>query len=357
MEIQSTRRTYLLIVIIALILHILLILLLLTHTIDYRDLYNLKAQPKPELIKQKELSQQQKSQPELENSLEDKLEKQKPLDLATMLARTGAPVVFKELEEDTPELENNLEKTLIKPETILEEKTQEHKLELPEEPPLEKLQEPEQKPEQEPELLEKHEPEQKQVITPLQLRPLPQSSLLLEKNKIAPKNITPKNISKKTGQPHTEKITIADITRGVMSTIVLPKHDSMTSIFVEGKDGVPPTAEQIKYTRYIEKIFACIQSSLIINSDKVQTQKAALSDMTVHMTFYHNKKIDQPRLIQSCGVPALDDFILFALWDARNSYPDLPDYIGKDRFEFPLKINRTILIPPLHARAWMLTLR
>ena len=71
------------------------------------------------------------------------------------------------------------------------------------------------------------------------------------------------------------------------------------------------TEEQIKYERYIARLFACMQKSISIHKQKIQLHNFQELEVDFQLSLNRNGTIQDLKLIRSCGVHQLDEFILF----------------------------------------------
>ena len=131
-------------------------------------------------------------------------------------------------------------------------------------------------------------------------------------------------------------LTLKDIAKGFLHT---PRDEGQYTVGMEGKKGAHPSAEQLRYERYIQKLAHCINNSDKINSKKlygVQPDKPALY---VSMTLDRNGMLKNVILNSSCGCRAIDDYYVFIIREAASSFPPVPSYIADDPFTITWKVG------------------
>ena len=105
-----------------------------------------------------------------------------------------------------------------------------------------------------------------------------------------------------------------------------------------GKEG-QPTAEQLKYERYVAKLFACIQKSIRIHKHNMQIQVYQEAEVDFQLTLNRNGTLADLRLIRSSGMRQLDEFILFVVRDAATSFPPVPSSLKHTSYPLGFILN------------------
>lgn len=337
---SRSNRTATIVIALVLLLHLLLLAFLLIWQHHDKN-YELKlAQLHEQLIKQ---MQAQKQQQQLENPDQEQTE------WFSGAARPSAPVIF----HDEPTTVEKTETTQI-PETIAKEMHQ-SVLQEKVEPQAEQSQE-------ETEESNTTELKKDQEIKPemqttlehsadhIQEKGQPHSLTTTEEQKKEEatkqikQHIKKKNEKEKTelntnaSQPAVKNLALSDIAQGLMQ-----KMQENSQHYVEtrgGREG-QPTAEQLKYERYIAKLFACIQKSIRIHKHNLQIQVYQEAEVDFQLTLNRNGSLANLRLIRSSGVRQLDDFILFVVQDAASSFPPVPSYLKQTSYPLGFILNPT----------------
>lgn len=150
----------------------------------------------------------------------------------------------------------------------------------------------------------------------------------------AQKSLSEKKLSSKKHEQNAKKIaaqkTIAGITRGYLENL---KNEGDNLIKTLGGDpNKKPTAEQLKYERYLAKIQWCLQNAHSINMEKCQSQQPVEATMKLYFTLNRMGKMNDFRIIQSSGNAFADQYITSLFEFASSSFPPLPDYIKENPY-------------------------
>lgn len=145
---------------------------------------------------------------------------------------------------------------------------------------------------------------------------------------------TQKKPEKKVSDQQPKKITMADITQGFMNHINQRGEHHVTVI---GANQGRVTQEQLKYERYIQKIFACIQTSERIYHHKMNFHEKNDVHADINLALDRSGKMVGLNLVRSTGYRDLDDYILFVYQDASSSFPPVPHYIKEDPFTISIR--------------------
>ncbi|MDP3889359.1 MAG: TonB C-terminal domain-containing protein [bacterium] len=158
---------------------------------------------------------------------------------------------------------------------------------------------------------------------------------LLETTKIA----APKQLEKKTitaahnkNPAHKNKnITLAQLTQGFKNYLKKEESESANhynSCRVVGETGGVPTARQLTFERYSERIYRCLKNTYTIYKDRRFIQLASTTaDMKVNMALQQDGTIKNIQLINPSGITELDDFILLIFQEASSEFPPVPNSI------------------------------
>jgi TonB family protein len=124
---------------------------------------------------------------------------------------------------------------------------------------------------------------------------------------------------------------LASMTRGYLEQL---KHEGENLIKTIGGDpNKMPSAEQLKYERYLAKIQWCLQNAHNINRDKCQMHEPIEAIMRVYFTLDRNGKMADLKIIQSSGDPFVDRYIHSLFEQASSSFPPMPAYIKEDPYQ------------------------
>lgn len=145
--------------------------------------------------------------------------------------------------------------------------------------------------------------------------------------------------------------TLAQLTQGFMNRVKDEGGQHLVSM--HGPKKGLPSAQQMKYERYLQKLNSCITNSFAIHSKEFHSSKPIEDDISVIMAINRNGTLHHLSLKQSSGNKALDAFILSVIYDARSSFPPLPDYLPDD----PLAIIFSMATKTKERSAISITLR
>jgi TonB family protein len=124
---------------------------------------------------------------------------------------------------------------------------------------------------------------------------------------------------------------LATITRGYLEQLKQEGENLIKTI--GGDPNKMPTAEQLKYERYLAKIQWCLQNTHAINRDKCQTHEPIEATMRVYFTLNRAGKMADLKIIQSSGNAFVDRYIRELFEQASSSFPPLPAYIKEDPYQ------------------------
>ena len=130
-------------------------------------------------------------------------------------------------------------------------------------------------------------------------------------------------------------LSLAQLTQGFMNHI---KDEGKYSVSMLGRKSGTPSAEQLKYERYLEKLGWCLQNSYNINNDRCPP---ITQDTTVHVFLALNRdgSVKDLGLAKSSGNIHLDQFTLFVFRDAGTSFPPVPQHLPNDPFAITYVIS------------------
>lgn len=131
---------------------------------------------------------------------------------------------------------------------------------------------------------------------------------------------------------------LANITKGYLQQL----HDEGENLIktLGGDPNKKPTAEQLKYERYLAKIQWCLQNAHSINQDKCQLQEPINSAMRIYFVLNRDGKMTGFKIVQSSGKAYVDQYISSLFTYASSSFPPLPAYVKEDH----LPLTYTILV-------------
>ncbi len=130
--------------------------------------------------------------------------------------------------------------------------------------------------------------------------------------------------------------TLAQLAQGFMHRINDATGNHLVSM--HGPKKGLPSAQQMKYERYIQKLDACITNSFAIHSRECTISSPIEDDTLVLMVINRNGTLRHIALRQSSGNKKLDAFVLSVVYDASLSFPPIPDYLSDD----PLTITFSV---------------
>jgi TonB C terminal len=121
---------------------------------------------------------------------------------------------------------------------------------------------------------------------------------------------------------------LAGITRGYLQQL----HEEGENLIktLGGDPNKKPTAEQLKYERYLAKIQWCLQNAHSINQDKCQLQEPINSAMRIYFVVNREGQMTGFKIMQSSGKAYVDQYISSLFTYASSSFPPLPAYVKED---------------------------
>lgn len=136
--------------------------------------------------------------------------------------------------------------------------------------------------------------------------------------------------TKTTSKKSQARKALAGITRGYLQQL----HDEGENLIktLGGDPNKKPTAEQLKYERYLAKIQWCLQNAHSINQEKCQPQEALEAVMKIYFVLNREGKMTGFKIIQSSGKAYVDQYISSLFQFASSSFPPLPSYVKEDHF-------------------------
>lgn len=146
-----------------------------------------------------------------------------------------------------------------------------------------------------------------------------------------------------------EKLTLATLARGLLNKIQ-EKGDHLVTMVGDKKGN--PTAEQLKYERYFQKIDASLKNAMRIHRYKFEDIARSMNSLNatcvVYVNLQRNGRAKAITVATSTTIRTLDDFLLFLVSEASAGFPPVPKYINEDplvfSIHFPIEIvkdNRT----------------
>lgn len=155
------------------------------------------------------------------------------------------------------------------------------------------------------------------------------SDISILKNEL--KTAQPSSKKKVSAKKRQAQQALASMTRGYLEQL---KHEGENLIKTIGGDpNKMPSAEQLKYERYLAKIQWCLQNAHTINRDKCQMHEPIEAAMRVYFTLDRNGKMADLKIIQSSGSSFVDRYIRSLFESASSSFPPLPGYIKEDPYQ------------------------
>lgn len=192
---------------------------------------------------------------------------------------------------------------------------------------------------------------QKQETTMLRPTTAKKRSRMPQQSSQPQQQILPRDIQHSYAPSQKQLPTLAQLTQGFMNRVKDEGGQHLVSM--RGPKKGLPSAQQMKYERYIQKLAACITNSFAIHSKEFNSSKPIEDDTSVLIVINRNGTLHHLSLKQSSGNKALDAFILSVVYDARSSFPPLPDYLPDD----PLAIVFSIATKTKETSAISITLR
>ena len=163
------------------------------------------------------------------------------------------------------------------------------------------------------------------------------------KDSSAQKSTKQKNpIDSKKSDAQIKKIQAQQALAGIMSGYLEQLQNEGENLIktIGGDPNKKPTAEQIKYERYLAKIQWCLQNAHNINQDKCLNHEPVQAKLTLFFTLDRLGKMSNLRIMQSSGNNFVDTYILSLFNSASSSFPPLPSYIKED----PYSLFYTVLV-------------
>lgn len=142
---------------------------------------------------------------------------------------------------------------------------------------------------------------------------------------------------------NTEKLTLATLARGFLNQIQ-EKGDHLVNMVGDKKGN--PSAEQLKYERYFQKIDSSLKNAMRIHRYKFEDIAHALNPVKatciVYVHLQRNGRAKTIDISTSTNIRVMDDFLLFLVREAASGFPPVPKYIGEDplifSIHFPVEI-------------------
>lgn len=131
---------------------------------------------------------------------------------------------------------------------------------------------------------------------------------------------------------------LAGITRGYLQQLQDEGENLIKTL--GGDPNKKPTAEQLKYERYLAKIQWCLQNAHSINQHKCITQEPIEAGMRVFFVLNRDGAMSDFKIVQSSGKAYVDQYISALFQTASSSFPPLPAYVKEDHFP----LTYTILV-------------
>lgn len=329
---SRSRRTATIVLLIALLLHLLFLayLLILQH---HDQSYELKLQALRELALAKAMANKQKNPQQKEETFEWFSGDARP---------SPAPVIFHEepAAPDAQDLAQPLEAaqaTDAQPQEKQEEVQQTTAQEV--EKPQEKIEEMKSESQTTISINEPAENQVKKAEVQKEVAENQETKKSADAKAMADKqteNAQKQQVQKKQPSQQQKKLSLADIAQGLIS-----KLDENSQHYVSSKGGNKgqPTDEQIKYERYIGKLFACMQKSIRIHKGNLNLDSFLEAEVYFQLTLNRNGSLADVHIIQTSGNRTLDEFILFVVRDAASSFPPVPSYLKQSSYPLGFVIN------------------
>lgn len=157
-----------------------------------------------------------------------------------------------------------------------------------------------------------------------------------ETHKVETPETKPKKKRKKIANAQ-QKVSLAAIAQGYMQKINQNSEHFVNTL--SNKQGTP-TDEQIKYERYIAKLFACMQKSIKVHKNNINIPNTVQAYVAFNLTLTRSGTIEDLYILQSSGMREVDDFILFIVRDAACSFPPVPSYLKQTAYPLAFIINQ-----------------
>lgn len=131
---------------------------------------------------------------------------------------------------------------------------------------------------------------------------------------------------------------LAGITQGYLQQL----HNEGENLIktIGGDPNKKPTAEQLKYERYLAKIQWCLQNAHSINQEKCQLKESIDTTMRIYFVLNREGKMTGFKIMQSSGKAYVDQYISSLFQFASSSFPPLPAYVKEDH----LPLTYTVLV-------------
>lgn len=163
-----------------------------------------------------------------------------------------------------------------------------------------------------------------------------QTAPVTTKNQNQIQKRTPADSNKMHLQQPNQQISLADITRGILSH---HKHAGTDCADMEGKKGIKPSLEQLKQAHYIAKLQSCVQISMSYHTPPKNQRNGLKSYVDLSFMLHENGTISHSTVTQSCGNIELDEYIIFIFQDASKSFPPIPASLQKKQWPMHWKIK------------------
>ncbi len=123
---------------------------------------------------------------------------------------------------------------------------------------------------------------------------------------------------------------LAGITKGYLEQLTQEGNNLIKTI--GGDPHKMPTAEQLKYERYLAKIQWCLQNAHDINRGKCENHHSIQATIKMHFKISRAGTMSDLRIVQSSGDQFVDKYIFSLFQYASSSFPPLPAYIKEDPY-------------------------
>lgn len=121
---------------------------------------------------------------------------------------------------------------------------------------------------------------------------------------------------------------LAGITQGYLQQLKDEGENLIKTL--GGNPNKKPTAEQLKYERYLAKIQWCLQNAHSINQEKCPLHEQIDTVMRIYFVLDREGKMSGFKIMQSSGKAYVDQYISSLFQFASSSFPPLPAYVKEN---------------------------
>lgn len=152
-----------------------------------------------------------------------------------------------------------------------------------------------------------------------------------------------KQRAEQTQKVSNEKLTLASLAKGFLNKLE-EKGEHLVNMIGNKKGN--PTADQIKYERYFQKIDASLKSAMRIHRYKfdeiTQSMAPTKTRCIVTVCLNRNGRTQNLSIAGASNIRVIDEFLLFLVKEASSAFPPVPKYITEEplvfSIHFPIEI-------------------